>query len=135
MSTNINDLYIKAARRAYRWNSNKGPLTVEDLWTLDLKPLDAIAVALDEEIAKAGRKSFLANTRGPSTLASEERLEIVKDIINVKQAEAVAAADKAARKAQIETLRAALEKKQIDAIGNLSMDELQAKLADLEKGI
>ena len=98
----MNDLFLAASRRQLRFATGKGYATVEDLWSLSLKSLDAIAVALDEQI-KPGRKSFLEN---PDARASEAeadnnlRLEILKAVITVKQDENKAAYAEASKRTQ-----------------------------------
>lgn len=122
-----NELFKQATQNKYRFESTKGLLTVEDLWDLSLTALDNVAVTLDEQIQKAGRKSFIER-RAASTTELDNKLEIVKVIIADKQAEKEASkvrADKLAQKAFLTDL---LNKKKLTQLEGLSVEEIQAQL-------
>lgn len=121
------NLFFTAAKSQYRFTSNKGQLSVEDLFSLSLTALDAIAVGIDEEIQKLGRKSFISKTTNQNTDLSN-KLEIVKLIIQDKQDEAEnrkARAEKAGQKAFLEGL---LQKKKIEKLEGLSEEDIQKQL-------
>lgn len=122
-----NELFKQATQNKYRFESTKGLLTVEDLWDLSLTALDNVAVTLDEQIQKAGRKSFIER-RAASTTELDNKLEIVKVIIADKQAEKEASklrAEKANHKAFLTDL---LNKKKLTQLEGLSVEEIQAQL-------
>lgn len=130
-NTNTENQFVNATRKKYRFQSNKGLLTVEDLWELNLAALDSIAVDLDEKIQKAGRKSFIER-RSPSTTDDATKLDIVKFVIETKQTEADAAKVRAEKANQREFLKSLLEKKQIAQLENLTPEQIQAELAKLD---
>lgn len=120
--------FIKATKRKVRFQTAKGSLSTEDLWDLNLESLDKIAVAVDEEIQKEGRKSFIATRT--STL-NNLKLEVLKYIIQAKQEEdqaKKARSEKLARKNFLESL---LEKKKVAALETLSAEEIEKQLAAL----
>lgn len=127
MNQTPNNLFIEASRRQLRFNSTKGQIQVEDLWDLPLTSLDAIAVNLDEQIQKAGKKSFLAK-RAASTLELDIAFEIVKFILETRVAENEASKLKADKESQKAFLSNLLKEKQMDEIKGLSAAEIQAKI-------
>lgn len=130
MSNSINELFIIAARKKFRFNSAHGQLTVEDLFDLNLAKLDFIAVALDEEIQKAGRKSFVQK-RTNSTTALEAQLEIVKFVIETKQTEAEERKIKEQNEARRAFLLDLKNKKALEQIEGLSIEEIDKQIASL----
>lgn len=130
MSTNNNDLFIEASRRKLRFNSTKGALDISDLWDVPLTFLDNLAVALEEQIQKAGKKSFLAK-RSASTLELDISFEIVKYILTTRVEEDEAKKDKASKEAKRAQLKALLEEKQMDKIKGQTIEEIEAQLASL----
>lgn len=122
-----NELFVLAARKKYRFESTKGLLTVEDLYDLPLTALDAVAVKLDEKATQAGRKSFIVK-RTTTDTETNNKLEIVKYVIETKQTEADLAKTKAAKLAQKEFLSELLKKKQLAQLEGLSTDEIQKQL-------
>jgi len=128
--SNTNELFVLAARKKYRFESGRGSVSVEDLFDLSLAALDNVAVALDEKIQKAGRKSFIAKL-SRSTGDDENRLEIVKFVIETLQAEADARKTRAEKENQKAFLKGLLEKKQLEQLEGLSAEEIQKQLDQL----
>ena len=128
--SNTNEMLVAAAKKKFRFNSGKGLCTVEDLFDLPLTTLDIIAVALDEEVQKAGRKSFIA-TKSASTTEASTKLEILKLVIEDKQAAAEAAKVRAEKASQKSFLTSLLEKKKMEPSEGLSLDDIKAQLANL----
>jgi hypothetical protein len=126
-----NDLFIIATRKKFRFDSTKGGLTSEDLFDLNLTALDTIAVSLDEKIQKLGRKSFVQK-KVASTSDLETQLEIVKYVIETKQAEDEARKTREKNAAQRQFLTGLKEKKQMAALESLSLEDIDKQLASLE---
>jgi hypothetical protein len=119
-----------ATRKKLRFQSGRGPLSVEDLWDLKLPQLDTIAVEVDEEVANSPKKSFIT-TRSVANKEAELKLEILKHIIQVKLEEEEAklkSIEKKEKKAKIMEL---LEQKQVESLTSKSEDELKQLLAEL----
>jgi hypothetical protein len=130
------NLFELATRNAYRFESTKGLLTVEDLWQLPLSSrgasLDDVAKTVYAQIKAAEEVSFVAKQTTANTTLNN-KLEIVKHIIGVKMAEAEAAkikADKAAERAKLLDI---LARKQEQSLENASEEELLAKLAAIDE--
>ena len=122
-----NTLFVNASRRKFRFQSAKGLLTTEDLWDLSLAALDKIAVDLDDKIQKAGRKSFIG--RSTADTESTQQLDVVKFVIETKQAENELAKIKETKRAQKQFLESLLEKKKIMQLEGLSVEDIEKQLA------
>lgn len=133
-------IYLKASRLKLRFNTRIGALSVEDLWDLPLTTtvstkvsLDGIAMDTFARLDTPVVTSFVAS--GPKVTpereADELRLEILKDIIRIKQEEntaKLAAADKAQQKRKLLDL---LAKRQEERLGNLSEEDILKQLEAL----
>lgn len=129
--SNDNTNFIEASKKKIRFTTTKGSLSVEDLWDLSLESLDKIAVAVDEDIQKEGRKSFIGKTsRGNSQKALA--LEILKFIIEDKIKEEEKKKERLQKASQKEFLEALLNKKRIESLESLSLEEIQKQLDDLK---
>lgn len=108
-------------------------MTSEDLWDLSLNVLNDMAVAVDTTVNASG-KTFLAS---PDRKASKQleadklRLEVLVSVIDTKQADNAAkraAAQVNARRAFLTGLR---DKKQLDQLESLSMEDIDRELEAL----
>lgn len=124
----LEQLLVKAARKQWRFQTNKGFLMFEDLWVLKLEDLNDMAIKLDDKVQKGGRKSFI--TKKSATLTEEQgMLDLVKFVIDTKLAEAEAAKTRANNRAQKEFLEDILRKKRQSSIESLSVEEIEKQLA------
>jgi hypothetical protein len=133
----MDDLFIKATRRAYRWSSNRGDLTVEQLWDLPLSSrggfdLDHVGRTLLAEIKAMGEESLVETRPNPAKADAEARLEVLKFIIATRQEEARAAELRATRADQRRKVLDALAARDADDLSKASREELLARLEELE---
>lgn len=124
-------MYKKALRTKLRFNTTKGKLTTEDLFDLSLIDLNNLAISLDKKLSETPRKSFISDIT-PDTQEDELRFNIVKDVITLKLAERDAAQNAKAKAAEKAQLLEILHRKKNAALENLSVAEIEAKLASLE---
>lgn len=124
-------MYKKALRTKLRFSTTKGKLTTEDLFDLSLIDLNNLAIALDKKLSETPRKSFISDIT-PDTQEDELRFNIVKDVITLKLAERNAAQNAKAKAAEKAQLLEILHRKQNEALENLSVAEIEAKIAELE---
>ncbi len=137
MSENLMTLFEIASRKKYRFATERGQLDVSDLWDLPLLSkglcLNGVAVQLHTELEALGQKSFVsAEPHHPRTVELQNKLDIVKRIIQVREAEAALATQRRERQAQRAVILDALATKQKQAIEGLSEAELLARLAETE---
>ena len=124
-------MYKKALKMKLRFATSKGKLTTEDLFDLSLTDLNNIAIALDKKLSESPRKSFISDI-APDTEEDELRFNIVKDVINTKLIERSNAQNAKAKAAEKAQLLEIIHRKKNQAMENMSIDELEAKLASLE---
>lgn len=131
-------LYKFAAQNKLRFPSNRGSLTVEQLYDLPLKSksncdLDTVARTINAELKTMTEESFVENvTVSPRKLELENSLEIVKDIIKTKQEENQLALKKQQRAVERKKLLDAIGTKKDAALTSASLEELEKKLAELD---
>lgn len=131
------NLFEIAARKQFRYPSTRGELTTEQLFTLPLLSrsnfdLNNVAVAVNNDLKALAEESFVSTKSHPGKADLEAKLEIVKHIIAVRQEEAEKARLSAEKAAQREKLVQALANQEDKALQNLSVDEIRAKLAELD---
>lgn len=131
MNTETN-LFVIASRKKYRFKSGRGQLTTEALWELDLEDLNTIAITLDDESEKEGKKSFIKK-RNVKSKELSNKLDIVKYIIEVKMNESEVRKTRAVNNQQKQLLESLLEKKKMEELENLSPDQIEEKLKELNK--
>lgn len=129
-TNNTNNLFVTAAVKKFRFSTNRGQLTTEDLFDLSLTSLDNIAVSLDEQVQKAGRKSFIGK-RSDSTTDLENQLEVVKFVIAAKQEEAEVKKVRAEKSARRQFLMALKEKKVMEGMESMSVADIEKELAEV----
>lgn len=130
------DIFVSAARKKFRFPSERGDLMVEQLWDLPLTSkngfnLNAVAVSVNSELKSLAEESFVEVSSNPRRKILEDMLELVKYVISVKQAEAKAATDLAAKNALKRKIQDAIEAKEGEQLKGASLEDLQAQLAAL----
>lgn len=120
------NLFEEAVRAKYRFPF-KGQITAEDLWDLPLQDLDRVFKALNAE-AKLSQEESLLNTPDEKTETLQRKIEIVKHIVAVRQAEIQAAKDAAARKAQKQRIMEIIARKEDEALQSMTKEELMKML-------
>ena len=118
-------MYKQASRLGLRFASPKGPLTVEQLWDLKPEMLDTMAVSLEEEVTKAGKKSFLT-TKSSEDKVAKLKFDIVLDVLTTKVEEAAAAAVSAETKAFNNKIDLLIAEKEEEEFKGKSIEELRA---------
>lgn len=129
-----NNVFEQVTRNKIRFPSNKGMLTVEDLWDLPLSSkserqdsLDSVAVAVNRKLKETDEISFV-NTSGRSNASKELRLafEAVKHIIDVRKAERDSMVEAEKRRQNNARIDEIIERKRLQDLENKSIDELEA---------
>lgn len=120
-----------ATRRKLRFQTTKGNLSIEDLWDVPLTVLDDAYKGLSRQIREAEDDSLLTKRDSGVEEASLKR-DLVKHVVQVRQAEATEKTARAARRAQAARVRELIAQKNDEALAGKSTDELNALLAELE---
>lgn len=124
-------MFEKASRMKLRYQTNRGVISVEDLWDLSLESLDAIAISLNKKLKESQTESFI-KTKTKDTTELELKFNIVKHIIDVKLSEAEARKNADEKRAKKQKLMDLIAKKQDAELEGKSVDELMKELAALE---
>lgn len=126
--TNTN-LFEVAVKGKYRYHF-KGVLTTEDLWDLSVQNLDSIFKSLNAELKQVSEESLLQ----VKTVANEElenKIAIIKYIVEIKVQEANKKSQEKALREQKEKILQIIESKQNQDLQEKSIEELQ----EMIKGI
>jgi hypothetical protein len=132
MSINI---FEQASKLKLRFASQKGLLSVEDLWDLPLTSdkgasLNGVAKAANKEANDSAEEDFVSVAKTANTEATL-KLEVAKHIIAIRMEEADARKKAAENKAKKETILAAIANKQNEQINSASLEDLNKMLESL----
>lgn len=133
----MSNLFEIASRKAYRFQSNRGDLTTEQLWELPLTSrggfdLDSVAKAVNAELKSVTEESFVATRVNPRKGDLETKLDVLKYIIAVKIAEAEAVTARVAKQEKRAKILDALAAKENEELTQASKDDLLKQLAELD---
>lgn len=113
----MSNLFIIASRKAYRFKTEVGQLSVEQLWGLPIKSnhdvsLSSIAEKLYSQIKPTTELSWLGTTTADAEQEDlKNKLDIVRFIVETRRAEALAQQEQESRKQLLARLIAELEAK------------------------
>lgn len=132
------NIFEQASRDKLRFVSNKGLISIEDLWDLPLTSkggfdLDSVARNANAAVKAAAEESFVAPVANPGKALLDLRLEVVKHVIAVRLKENEDARTKAARAAERARLIDALANKQDEKLRTMTTEEVQARIAELDR--
>lgn len=132
------NIFEQASRSKLRFDTNRGTLTVEQLWDMPLTSknnsfdLDTLARGVSQGLKSLSEESFVEASSNPVKAEEELKLEILKHIIQVKldaRTNAVKALEKAAQK---HTLQEILAQKKQQALYEMPVTELEKRLKELD---
>lgn len=126
MPSNIFEL---ASRKKLRFQSDRGLLSVEDLWDVTLDQVDQIAISLNKKIKETEEVSFLSQKHTDETLLL--KFEIVKRIIEVRLAEIEKAKQELIAVQKKQQLLDILSRKENQELESLSVEEIKERIQSL----
>ena len=139
----MSEMYKKAARLKLRFDSKFGQLNVETLFSLKMSELKTLIKKLAEDkkaFTNCGDEdlSFLDSTTTSSKEQKEKeladlRFEIAKDIYTTRLKESEDSIKAEQRKLEIKKLEEILARKKDTELENLSVEDLEKKIAELSK--
>lgn len=124
------NLFEVAVREKYRF-PYKGMISTEDLWDLSVNALDSIFKTLNKERKNADEESLL-DVKDNVNTTLENKIAIIKYVVNVKQTEAAEKLLEREKKQQKQKIMNMIAKKQDETLENMSQEELLKKLSELE---
>jgi hypothetical protein len=131
------NLFLIATRNGYRFPTERGHLNVEQLWDLPLLDrrsnfdLNSVATAINTQLRALAEESFVNVEVTPERTTLQRQLDLVKEIIAIKQAEAAAATERAAAESLKAQLREAIAARRSSDLASTPLEELEAQLAAL----
>ena len=124
-------MFEKASRLKLRFPSNKGNLSVEDLWDLNLTQLNTLAKGLKKQLKESQEDDFLIEKSEEDTNIKLQ-FDIVIKVLQTKLTEKRARETKEANKATKEKLLQILEKKKHEEFESMSQEDLMKKINELD---
>lgn len=123
------NLFEVATRENYLFPF-KGMINVIDLWDLSLTNLDSVFKTLNVEVKKSEEESLLnAKTKEDEELTN--KIEIIKYIVSKKLAEKEARENEKKNKEKRQRILEIKAKRQDEALENMSDEDLDKLLSDL----
>jgi len=123
-------MFAKATRLKLRFASDRGLLSVEDLWDLSLESLNTLAKGLKTALKAVDEEDFLAE----KTTADEElqlKFDIVLNVLTTKKNERAEREQEAERKMKRQRIMGLIAEKQDSQLREKSIEELTAELEAL----
>ncbi len=122
-------MFDKATRLKLRFESNKGLLSVEQVWDLSLTALNEMAKGLSRQVkaAETDEEDFIG-TKSNVDSELQLRFDVVKHIIGVKLKERDDSRDAAERKANNQIILELIQRKKQQELESKSVEELEALL-------
>ncbi|AGF88613.1 hypothetical protein PJM36_0125 [Salmonella phage vB_SenM_UTK0005] len=122
-------MFDQATRLKLRFNSNKGLLSVEQVWDLNLNALNEMAKDLSRQVKEAAsdEEDFIG-VKSAVDSQLQLRFDIVKAIIGVKLKERDESATAAERKANNQAIMELIQRKKQQELEGLSVEELEKLL-------
>lgn len=126
------DNFKKASQLKLRFNTNKGVLSVEQLWDLTATSLATLVRSIKSELKNStieDELSFLSDVI-PTKIDVENilRFEIAKDVYLTKKAESEALRDEKAKKEHNQKILELIQNKKEGELQSKSVEELEAML-------
>lgn len=122
-------MFKQASKLKLRFQTNRGVLSVEQLWDLTQTDL-ANAIKAVKKVLKTGdddELSFLESTKVVD-VENQLRFDILKDVYLTKKKESEESRDAAANKAHNQKILALIAEKQEEGLKGKSIPELEALL-------
>jgi len=119
--------FKQATKQKLRFQTNKGVLSVEQLWDLSLTDLDSLAVSLQEAYENSKGKSFLTK-KSTKDATIKLQFDVCLDILQTKVEETEAAKELAENKAHNQKILQLIAEKKDDELKGKSVKQLEAML-------
>ncbi len=116
--------FQQATKLHIRYDSEKGLVSTEDLWSLSLPALDRIAMGLHDKLSAQSRVSFIGRDPQPNG-ETQLAFDVVLIVIEHKIAEREEVRNRADRVATKTKLLDLLEAKRNQELSALSSEELE----------
>ena len=123
-------MFENALKNGFRYPSNKGLITTEDLFCLSLNDLNEIAKKINKLIKDSEEESFISGPNFNNNNDSK-RLDIIKHIINLKINEQNAKMIEKSNAEKRQRILEIINKKDEESLKNMSKEELEKLLTSI----
>lgn len=120
----MKNLYLKALQKKYRFETEKGPLNMEQLFELSRQQLHNAYLTLEGKVQKS---TGLMGRKGNTEI--EEKLEIVRDVFDTITSQANEARERAENRQLAQTVLEKAQEKQIEELVEGKSHKQLVKLA------
>lgn len=140
------EMYEKAIRMGLRFESTRGDLTLEQLWTVPLRDpeqlrnparqgfsLDVIAQTIHRQMREQVSESFVTDTPSAQSELLALRMAVVLRVISVKKAEEAAKSKARENALEAQKIEKILAGRADQALEGASEESLRARLQELRK--
>lgn len=125
------NLFEVSSRNKFRFPSDRGDLTTEQLWDISLKTLNEVAINIYNDLEKSGKINFITETTSANKELTQ-KLDLVKQIIATRKEDAQVKATKLQNAEMRKALREQIIAHKNAALLTGTVEELEARLAQLE---
>lgn len=123
-------MFENGLKRKFRFKTDRGLVTMENLYDLNLRALNAIAKSLNKELKQDEEEDFLEENSKEFS-ETKMKFDIVLYILNSKKDEKKKKDQEQKKKLEKDKLLTLLEKKQDEKLETLSEEELRKKIESM----
>lgn len=123
-------LFEEATRQKLRFQTDRGVLSVEDLWDMSLTNLNTLAKSLRRKLKAEEEEDFLETKTEKETI-DKLRFDVVLFVLETKKSEKKESELAADKKAKRQVLMNLLAEKEAEDMKKLNKEELLAKISEL----
>ena len=125
------NIFEQAAKLKLRVESDRGLLTVEQLWDISLTDLDTLARGINMALKSYGEESFIHTKTSTKEVQLKLQLDLLKHIIGAKLEARELAEKREQNSAKRKTLLQALESKENEELNSMSKEDILKQLEEL----
>ena len=124
-------MFLKSTKLNLRYKVAVGNITTEDLWACSLETLDELAKSINKSIKEAGEESFI-KVKTDVNKIDELKLEVVKQVIEIKLAEQEAKKTAVEKRQKKKVLLYLIATKELEGLASKSVEELKAEVEKMD---
>ena len=121
------DIYKLASQQGLRFQTSKGLLTLDQLWSMSIDDLDTLVVSLNKEYEQSDKKSFVVKKTTKDKTA-KLKFDVALDVLNTKMEAEQAASEALEIKEHNKKILKLIAEKKDDSLKGKSLKQLEAML-------
>ena len=124
-------MFKKASKLKLRFNTDRGVLTVEDLWDLDLESLDILFKDLNKSLKETDEESLLT-VKTTANTKLQLKVNIIKDVVSDKLADVERRESEAELKERRKLLLGVKAERQKETLLGMSEEDIDKELEKMK---